>query len=433
MILVYSENITNRLRYTFKQIFKEILGLDVKFTKEKDEFQQYIGAKLSYASQPVGDELFFQARRLLFEKGVQDQEIAGGKFEGHPCFFEVGERSEFPFDPFAASFYLLSRYEEYLPHKRDQHGRFTAEQSLGHELGFLRFPIVDFWAQALAQRITKRHPNVGFPERRFSFVNSIDVDNAYAFLGKGLFRNLAGLTKSVLTLNIKELVLRLQVLTFSKRDPYDTYSFLMRQGKRYGFSSLFFFLMGDYSSFDKNLPGSSSRLKLLIKSIADDAQIGIHPSYYCEEKGMLKKELRRLSRIVNDEVKHSRQHYLRLNLPSTYRMLIDHDITDDYTMGYASLPGFRAGTCSAYYFYDLDLEMPTHLRVHPFAFMEGTFRDYMNLRPEQVMPHLKGIIDGVKQVNGTLISLWHNDSLAEVSQWKGWRKLYENMLKYIHE
>jgi len=72
---------------------------------------------------------------------------------------------------------------------------------------------------------------------------------------------------------------------------------------------------------------------------------------------------------------------LRLNLPDTYRNLIDEDITDDYSMGYAALPGFRAGICSPYNFYDLDIEVETKLRVHPFMVMDGTLKDYMKLTP----------------------------------------------------
>ncbi|MFT5970358.1 MAG: hypothetical protein ACI8ZO_000867 [Flavobacteriales bacterium] len=434
MILVYATAVTNRLKYTFKQLFKELLKSDVKFTSNAEEFTDYIGAKISYARAPIGDELFFKSRKLLFEKGVMDQELSVNQWKDKPCFFDVGDKSEFPFDPFAASFYLMSRYEEYLPHKRDDHGRFTANQSLAYENKFLNFPIVDFWAIQIASAIKDRFPNFEFTKRQFTYMSTIDVDNAYAYIGKGLFRNAAGLIRSMLHLNFQEAIQRLNVLRLNKRDPFDTFSYLLRQGKRYGFEYIFFFLLGDYTKYDKNVPVTSSRLRLLIKSIADDAKVGIHPSYYCQEKeGQLKKETGRLAKIVNDEVHVSRQHYLRMTLPQTYRWLIDNDITEDYTMGYPSQIGFRAGTCSAYFFYDLDLEAPTNLKVHPFAFMEGTLRDYMAIKPEQAMTHIKPLIDNVKEVNGTFISLWHNDSVSNSGVWKGWKAIYEQMLKEVYE
>ena len=66
-------------------------------------------------------------------------------------------------------------------------------------------------------------------------------------------------------------------------------------------------------------------------------------------------------------------------MPETYRNLIEFDITDDYTMGYAAQPGFRASTCSSFNFYDLDREQETKLRVHPFCIMDASLRHYLNV------------------------------------------------------
>ena len=102
-------------------------------------------------------------------------------------------------------------------------------------------------------------------------------------------------------------------------------------------------------------------------------------------------------------------------------------------MGYASNYGFRAGTCTPFYFYDLDLEVETNLRVHPFAIMEGTLKYYMGIGPEHAMPHYRRLIDEVKMVNGNFISLWHNDSLNDYKHWKGWKSVFEEMIEYGQE
>src|SRR3972149_4750237 len=111
-------------------------------------------------------------------------------------------------------------------------------------------------------------------------------------------------------------------------------------------------------------------------------------------------------------IKNSRQHFLKLTLPETYRNLIDLDITDDYTMGFASQVGFRASICNSFNFYDLDMELETNLKIHPFAVMEGTLKNNMNIHRDDALQKIKQLIDEVKTVNGQFISLWHNDTLS---------------------
>ena len=129
----------------------------------------------------------------------------------------------------------------------------------------------------------------------------------------------------------------------------------------------------------------------------------------------------------------SRQHFLKIQLPKTYRNLIEADIQDDYSMAYASHSGFRASTCTPFRFYDLDLELETDLRVHSFPLMEATYKYYKHQTPDQALELMKPVVDKVKAVNGILYTTWHNDSLSEHGEWKGWRKLYEQLLKYIHD
>jgi hypothetical protein len=98
-------------------------------------------------------------------------------------------------------------------------------------------------------------------------------------------------------------------------------------------------------------------------------------------------------------------------------------------MGYPDQPGFRASICSPYFFYDLDLEIETALRLHPFAIMDGTLRDYMNIKPEDAASIINPLIEEIKKVKGEFISVWHNESFAENERWKGWRKVYEDMIE----
>ena len=105
-----------------KHIFTRILGIDVSFTTKVEDFIKHSGPKITYSKTPLQNEFFINSSPLLFEQGINDISIKIGDWDGLPCFFEANERSNIPYDIFAASFYLLSRYEEYMPHVKDDLG-----------------------------------------------------------------------------------------------------------------------------------------------------------------------------------------------------------------------------------------------------------------------------------------------------------------------
>ncbi|WP_407281437.1 polysaccharide deacetylase family protein [Tenacibaculum maritimum] len=138
-----------------------------------------------------------------------------------------------------------------------------------------------------------------------------------------------------------------------------------------------------------------------------------------------------MERITNMPITRSRQHYLRFNLPETYQKLIDLEIVEDYSMGYADHVGFRASTCTPFYFYDLDFEIQTPLKIFSFALMDTTLNDYMKLTPKQSLGRIRDLKNEVKKVNGVFITLFHNESLSNYLRWKGWGNVYKSMLKIV--
>ncbi|WGH75414.1 polysaccharide deacetylase family protein [Tenacibaculum tangerinum] len=166
--------------------------------------------------------------------------------------------------------------------------------------------------------------------------------------------------------------------------------------------------------------------------MVDYARVGLHPSYYTmNDATMLKKEKERLEAITNMPITRSRQHYLRVSIPETYQQLIDLEIEEDYSMGYASHAGFRASTCTPFYFYDLDFEIQTPLKIFPFALMDSSLRDYMKLTPKQSLGKIRDLKNEVKAVNGTFITVFHNESLSNYLRWRGWNRVYNSMLKIV--
>lgn len=431
-ILIYTHKRTSRVLYIFNHIMGEMLGLQARCVHNKEEFVAYEGPKLNYSFQPFGDELFIMADNLLFERGISEHEITFGEYLGQKSLFQIyNKKSLFPFDLFSASFYLITRYEEYLPFIKDKYGRFDAEESLAFEKGFLDKPLVNIWAHDLAAKLSEAFPKLDITLSDYQFISTIDIDAAFAYRHKGMLRILGGYLKDLRSMNFQEMKIRTKVLREKEDDPFDTFDYQFEVIKKYGLKQIYFILFADYGTNDKNTPTHSRIFRELIRWIADHADVGIHPSFTSNSvAGKLKKEINLLSKTLHSDVTKSRQHFLILHLPNTYRNLINHGITDDYSMGYASQIGFRASICTSFLFYDLEMENTTTLRLHPFAAMEGTLRDYNQLDVETAIAKYHGIIDEVKSVGGTYISIWHNESLSDKKRWKGWRAIYENMIEY---
>jgi hypothetical protein len=361
-------------------------------------------------------------------------EINVMQWEDVPCFFQTNPGSEVPFDIFAASFYLISRYEEYLPHVKDEHERFPASESLAYQHKFLDQPVIDIWAlkfrDLLARTFPKYQDELRNEKRKFDFISTIDIDMAFKFKHKGFTRNVGGIFKDLSHFNIADLWMRFLVIFGLHKDTYDVYDNLLGFQKKYDIRTLFFFLLGEYGTYDKNISPGNSNYRLLIKNIADYCTVGIHPSYYSMKREQkIKKEQSLLENIVNFPITKSRQHYLRVALPETYQHLVDLEIKQDYSMGYASHFGFRAGTCTPFYFYDLDFEIQTPLKVFPFAAMDVTLKDYLNFTPKKSYNTIMHLANEVFKVRGTMITVFHNESVSGNGEWRGWSKLYESLLR----
>jgi len=432
MILVYSSQITPRLSYSTQLIFGELLGVDAMVTSNLETYLSHEGPKLLYAKEPLLQSgIFLQSNPLLFEQGIRPFEPDFVRVDDLPCLFpSTHPQCAMGFDLFAAAFYLVSRYEEYLPHPKDKHGRFMPENSFAVRKGFLGMPVVNRYALKIKELLSKVYPDWNVPGRSYQFVPTYDIDVAYAYKGRSFFRSLGAAFKSVLHPSLGSITERIKVLVGQSPDPFDTYSLQYLLHSRYHIKPLYFFLCAAPGAYDHNISTSSAAFKKLVLWAASCGEVGIHPSYHSDSKPTrLKNELKRLSKIVSKDVKNSRQHFLRLEMPHTYRNLIAMGITRDYTMGYASMPGFRASIASPFRFYDLLKEEATLLWVYPTAVMDGTLRDYLNLKPDEAIGIIQQIVSEVKQVNGTFISLWHNDSLSERGRWVGWLGVYEALLQ----
>lgn len=432
MLLVYTHKITPRLTYTFKHLCKRILGVDVSFTSKIEDFIAHDSIKMSYAKQPLSNEIFVRSHALLFEQGLSDLDITVNDWDGTKGFFATGERSNLPYDIFAASFYLLSRYEEYLPHVNDDYGRFLATESLAYKSGFLNKPIVDIWAYKLKNVLKERYPDFKFPVRQYQVTPLIDVPSAYKYKYKGLLRTIGGFFGDVFRFKFRQFYERFSVLSGLKKDPHDTFNWLINRQKSVTFKFSVFFLVGAYSTYDKNISINKKGFQSLIKSVGDYCNVGLKVSYFAlEDLDLLKLEKLKLEKVTNVNLAAVRNSHSKLNLPNTYRNLIELEIDNDFTMGYTSELGFRAGTCTPFLFYDLDYEVQTPLKINPYHCM-----DFALLKHKSVLDKketLDKLITNIKQVNGTFCPVFHNYSISDDDHWEGFKELFNLTLNSLNE
>ncbi|NJB72768.1 hypothetical protein GGR42_003259 [Saonia flava] len=426
-LLVYTHKITPRFTYIMKHIFIRILGIEVAFTIKIEDFIKHSGPKITYTKQPLQNEFFIRSNDLLFEQGINDLQIKVSNWDDIPCFFDAGERSNIPFDIFSASFFLLSRYEEYLPHVKDSHGRFQAKDSLAYKNKFLEKPVVDIWAFKLLEGLKERFPEIIEKKRNYKFTSIIDVTTSHCYSHRGVVRSLSGLLLDIGSLKFRRFGQRILVGLKFKKDPYDNFSELIEIHKKYNYRSMFFFQFAEYSNYDKNISTNNNKFKYLIKSVADYSIVSLSASYSSfNDLELLKEEKERLAGVINRPITYSRTRYNRINVPETYRNLLEAEFTDDYTMGYSHDIGFRASTCIPFYFYDINLEVQQPIKVHPFAVHDYSLISLKTKK--EILERLNKLYNEVKKVNGDLTIIFSNELLGGESR-LNWLKLYNTVIK----
>ena len=423
-MLIYCEHRNSRIDYAIKT-FCSLAGINnAEVTLDETVFSNENGIKLNYSNKNLACDFQIIPSNLLFEKGIKSQELKIEKWEETPCFFKTSE-GKLPFDVFAASFWLLTRYEEYLPHTADNHSRFSGKDSFLFKNNLLLQPLIDQWGKKLVEVL-----KIETEKKSIVKTLTIDVDNAVAFAHKGIVRSLGGSVRNLLKTDFGAFKDRIKVARGKMKDPFDTYEYILEKAKENKVDLKFFFLLGDSSKNDTNLSHQTNELREKIKYISQFAECGIHPSYQSFlDENKVKEEVSRLEKIIGKKVNISRQHFLRMQLPKSYQILINCGITEDHTMGFADEPGYRAGTSQPFFWYDLSNEKETKLSVFPFVMMDATLKRYLGLSPEKALEYSQDIYNSLKNTGGNFTLLWHNESVNDYWKWKGWQRVFEVQLK----
>lgn len=412
MISIFSEHNHPRIQYVFKHIFKIVLAVDFEIVTNKDEFQKKSNPKISYTEFPLQDEIHIKKNGTISKiENIENWEMYDGVIQ---CFL------------------LLSRYEEYLPFVADKHQRFPFSQSKQFKYIDVEKPFVDDFAYELKTQILKKFPQYVFPEKKPKIVMTVDVDRVYKVLSISKKEAILYLLKRMLKFDWNGFFHYFKVnyyygiedLQPKIRDEYDTYNYILKHFPH----TIFFVQVGKKGKFDNNYNPENESFKRKIETLSWKQTIGLHPSYQSNEKTeILHQEKQILEKMIGKNIENSRQHYLKLKFPETYRNLLQCGITKDYTLGFADQIGFRAGTSHPFFWYDLDNETETNLELIPFQIMDVTLKNYLQFSPKKSIEKVQEIYHQTKKVNGTFVCIFHNQNLTNKGEWKNWNQVFESL------
>ncbi len=408
-IVIKSERTSPRLEYVLDFIFNQFFSCGYTIVND--------GAHhISYEISPSADAIHIKSSDYLLGQELMPQD-------------HIIDSTHQDFDLFAYIFYQLSRAEEYNYLSDDNFGRFP-----GRATSIVRNfsePTVDIYLLQLAAQISDKNGIKLSRSEQFRLLHTVDVDQMFAYKHKNIKRKLGGLVSNMIQGDIGRIKDRAQVVS-DETDPYNSFDILKLGAEES--ESHYFILVGDYNAIDNALEIEKPAIQTKIKELGKDAVIGIHPSVSSNnDSELLQKELTRLESVISSGVKNSRQHFLCLEFPNTYRKLIENGIEHDYTMGFHDQIGFRAGTSNSFYWFDLENNEATNLMIHPLITMDVSLKKYLKLDPAQALMQTKKLIDQCKKVNGPFCLLWHNSSFYAAEGWEGWQECYEGIVNYCKE
>jgi hypothetical protein len=432
-ILIYTTKLTSRLDYICKFIFRDLLQVPFVFTTSFAKASENTDSFINYSDQFFEKGLQIIPHPIIAETTIQTQQLEKNTWQDTTCFFTTNG-SFVPFDVFSASFYLITRYEEYIEHKKDDYNRFPHTCSLAYQWHFLHEPLVDIWWDKIYALLCDYLPNLEPSPKVFSTLQTFDIDMISAYQHKGLLHNVGGFAKQLMQGNWQGMLQRWQTCIKNQKDPFDAFQ-QMKEYVKADNPIIYFFLMANATStYDKNLAPTHTAMQQLIESTANHFDIAIHPSYQSHEnKNLLNQELQLLKQVSKKSISESRQHYIKFSLPHTFQQLIEADIEIDYSMGYGSINGFRASTCAPHTWFDVSANKATSLQIVPFCWMDANCVYEQKMDAEKALAEWLSYFETCKKHNGLFVDIWHNYILGNGNYNKEWMLIWKKTLDTINQ
>lgn len=417
-MVLYATHISERLRYIVQTLF----GDACMITDSVTAYQETLGFHINYSTAIFpSDSCRIHPHGLLHEQDISKQNIQITPWMDLPVFFQTA--GQIPFDIFAAAFYLISRYEEYLPFEADSLGRFPHTASLANRESFLHRPLINEWLL----QWKKLFPALQLKQTAFQFQPTYDVDIAYAYKGKPFWVQMTNMGKSIVRADWNELRKQWLVWKGKLQDPFDQRDWFSQLHHAEWQPVYFLLAAKQRSGLDKQV--NRNALTAYLQTMQSD-QVGLHTSSQAfRARADWKEEVQFLSIHLQSKIHKNRQHYLLVSLPKTYQELINLGIDEDYSMGYSKANGFRASYALPFYWYDLSKEQITGLKLFPFVCMDSTCIFQLALSPIETLREYHYYLQAVQQVQGYFASVVHPHLCVTVPFFEGYRQAYAKLLQ----
>lgn len=419
MLLAYVETITPRLQYIFRFIGHELFESGFNITTDKNYYRAAFGPKLNYSSQEIEEnEYFIKSHTLLFEEGLREQDLECFELNYHRAFFVTA--GDHTFDIFAASFFLISRYEEWL-HNADSGGKpFKAEQSLAFRESFLNFPLVNTWIHEFRVALERKFSEMVFHRKGFRQILTYDINQAYYLKFSAQKQVWSRMLGNLLKGNFRQAQAESRILNGKAEDPYDFFERLDGLHLYCRIKPYFFFNVSQqYINDNKGLQQEISRL---VEYYASNFNVGVlWNSRSADDKEWMEV-------VTEKELQSARHPYYDRATIAYFRKLLKAGVHEDFSMAYESVNGFRASVCSTFYWYDFENETETDLKIHPVCFRD---RSAINsgLNAAKAYQQLMGYYNHVKKLNGLLVTSWNNETLGNDPAQNDWKAMFELFMK----
>ncbi len=361
---------------------------------------------------------------------------------GEPKTEQIGETLIIHADLIASTYFLISRYEEMVRKNiRDVHGRFPGKESLPYRAGFIDRPLVEEYGKLLRNQLREVCCDVPEPPAQIKKIYlTHDLDQIAHF--RNVKSLIAGFIRGLRRPKEGNKALK-SFFGGLRYDPWYTFPFLYKLDneltQKIGNDrcETILFVRSGGGTRKEDRPFSNlvhPDYKNLIRyTKRKGITIGLHASYVAGgNPELITEEKKKLDHHTQRYANFNRNHYLRNREPEDMQELLNAGITDDFTMGYADMAGFRLGTCRPVKWINPNTKTISTLTLHSLAIMDATLNDkrYMYMNAHDAYQYCEQLINCVESHNGELVLLWHNTSVEKTPQ-SYHRKLYKDLIKYL--